>query len=142
MHQVRPADAEAKLDALGWTKDATTGIRTKGGVPINVDWCTTTRPYRGDAIRLAVAQMKQIGIDGTATSRPANPDVFGDWSTPPDTHCNTIHGNYDVVLHGFVSSPDPTGGSLLYTTARASRTIHPHRPERDARLHPRDGRRV
>ena len=110
------ADAEAKLDALGWTKDPTTGIRTKGGVPINVDWCTTTRPYRGDAIRLAVAQMKQIGIDGTATSRPSNPDVFGDWSTPPDTHCNTIHGNYDVVLHGFISSPDPTGSQLLYTT--------------------------
>ena len=127
------AAAETALDALGWTKDPTTGIRTKGGVPINLDYCTTTRPYRGDAIRLAVAQLKQIGINGTATSRPANPDVFGDWSTPPDTKCNTIHGNFDVVLHGFISSPDPTGGSLLYTT-KGNPDVPPHTGQNEMRV--------
>jgi peptide/nickel transport system substrate-binding protein len=111
------AAAAASLDAAGWVKGAD-GFRAKNGVKLAVDYCTTTRPYRIDAITLVASQLKQIGIDASVNVRPAQPDVFGGWNeVPPDTKCNTIHGNFDVVMHGFTASPDPTTAYLTYSTA-------------------------
>ena len=33
-----------------------------------------------------------------------------------DTKCNGIHGNYDVLMHGYTSTPDPTAAYNVYTT--------------------------
>ena len=111
-----PADASAKLDALGWVKGAD-GIRAKAGKKLSVDYCTTTRPYRAQTITLIAAQLKAIGIDAKVNVKPAQPDVFGGWNdVTPDTKCNGTHGNYDVLMHGYTSSPDPTAGTLVYTT--------------------------
>jgi peptide/nickel transport system substrate-binding protein len=113
-----PADAAAKLDALGWKVNASTGIREKGGVKLSVDYCTTTRPYRIDAITLISSQLKAIGINATVNVKPANPDVFGTWTAEPaDTKCNLVHGNFDVAMYGYTSTPDPTTAYSVYTTS-------------------------
>jgi len=112
-----PQDAASKLDALGWTVDPSDGIRAKNGVKLSVDYCTTTRPYRVDSITLIASQLKAIGIDATVNAKPAQPDVFGGWNdVPADTKCNGIHGNYDVLMHGYTSTPDPTAAYNVYTT--------------------------
>ena len=111
-----PADAASKLDALGWTLGSD-GIRAKNGVKLSIDYCTTSRPYRADSITLIASQLATIGVQANVFVKPAQPDVFGSWNdVPADTKCNTIHGNYDVVMHGFTASPDPTSGYLVYAT--------------------------
>ena len=109
-----PAGAEAALDAAGWTKGAD-GTREKNGVKLVLDYCTTTRQYRADTLSLAAAQMSAIGIKVNPLVKPSLPDVFGGWNqVPDDTPCNTIHGNYDVVMHGYTSPLDPLGGYNVY----------------------------
>ncbi|MBF6605597.1 MAG: hypothetical protein IVW53_08470 [Chloroflexi bacterium] len=115
--QQNPQDAAAKLDALGWAVDPSSGIRTKNGVKLVVDYCTTNRPYRADAITLISSQLKAIGIQANVLVKPAVPDVFGGWNdVPADAKCNLVHGNFDVAMFGYVSSPDPTAGYNVYTT--------------------------
>ena len=109
-----PAAAETALDAAGWVRGAD-GIRAKDGTPLELDYCTTTRQYRSDTLALAASQMDAIGIRVNVLVKPALPDVFGGWTqVPDDTPCNTIHGNYDVVMHGYTSPLDPLGGYNVY----------------------------
>jgi peptide/nickel transport system substrate-binding protein len=109
-----PAGAEAALDAAGWAKGAD-GTRAKNGVVLDLDYCTTTRQYRSDTLALAASQMNEIGIRVNVLVKPSLPDVFGGWTqVPDDTVCNTIHGNYDVVMHGYTSPLDPLGGYNVY----------------------------
>jgi peptide/nickel transport system substrate-binding protein len=111
-----PTAAAAMLDAAGWAPGAD-GIRAKGGKKLEVEYCTTTRQYRADAITLIAGQLKKIGILADVKVKPAQPDVFGGWNqVPADQDCNTSHGNFDVVMHGFISSPDPTAGYLTYSS--------------------------
>jgi peptide/nickel transport system substrate-binding protein len=108
--------AKAALDAAGWVPGAD-GIRAKGGKKLEVEMCTTTRPYRGDTLTLYAADLKKLGILGTVKSKPAQPDVFGSWNdVPADTDCNVEHGNYDIAMHGNTSTPDPTSFNALFTS--------------------------
>jgi len=120
-----PTAAAAMLDQAGWTAGAD-GIRAKGGKKLEVEYCTTTRQYRADSITLIASQLKKIGILADVKVKPAQPDVFGGWNqVPADQDCNTSHGNFDVVMHGFISSPDPTSGYLVYSS-KGNPDIPPH----------------
>jgi peptide/nickel transport system substrate-binding protein len=109
-------DANKMLDDAGWTKGAD-GTREKGGKKLEILYCTTTRQYRIDAITLIASQLKAIGVKATVVAKAALPDVFGGWNqVPNDQQCNTQHGNFDVVMHGFTSSQDPTASYLTYSS--------------------------
>ena len=111
-----PAAAAAALDALGW-KVGSDGIRAKDGKKLEIEYCTTTRQYRADSITLAASQLSKIGVKADVKVKPAQPDVFGGWNqVPADQDCNLAHGNFDIAMHGFVSSNDPTGAYLLYSS--------------------------
>jgi peptide/nickel transport system substrate-binding protein len=112
----KPDDANAMLEAAGWVKGAD-GVRAKGGKKLEVEYCTTTRQYRIDAITLIASQLATIGIKAKVVVKNAQPDVFGGWNqVPADQDCNVTHGNFDAVMHGFTSSQDPTAGYLTYST--------------------------
>lgn len=120
-----PAGAAAMLDQAGWTVGSD-GIRAKGGKKLEIEYCTTNRQYRADSITLIASQLKKIGILADVKVKPAVPDVFGGWNqVPADQDCNTSHGNFDVVMHGFISSPDPTSGYLVYSS-KGNPDLPPH----------------
>ena len=128
-----PTAAAAALDAAGWTVGSD-GIRAKGGKKLEVEYCTTTRQYRADTITLVASQLKKVGILAQVKVKPAQPDVFGGWNdVPADQDCNTQHGNYDVVMHGFVSSTDPTSAVLTYST-KGNPDIPPHNGGNETRI--------
>jgi peptide/nickel transport system substrate-binding protein len=110
------ATANAMLDAAGWVPGSD-GVRAKNGKKLEIEYCTTTRQYRIDAITLIASQLAPIGVKATVVVKAAQPDVFGGWNqVPNDQDCNTQHGNFDVVMHGFTSSQDPTASYLTYST--------------------------
>ena len=126
-------DANKMLDDAGWTKGAD-GTREKGGKKLEIKYCTTTRQYRIDAITLIASQLKAIGVKATVVSKPAQPDVFGGWNqVPADQECNTQHGNFDVVMHGFTSSQDPTASYLTYSS-KGNPDIPPHQGGNETRI--------
>ncbi len=107
--------ANAALDAAGWTTGAD-GYRTKGGKTLELQFCTTNRPYRVDSLNVLASQMKAIGIKANTLADTANPNVFGGWdSVPADQPCNLIHGNYDVAMFAWVAPLDPLGSYNVYT---------------------------
>ena len=104
-----PAKANSLLDAAGWVAGAD-GIRAKNGTKLSLTFCTTTRPYRVDSLSVFAANMKAIGVGAVTKPVNANPNFFGGWAAvPADEPCNLIHGNYDVGMFAWVSSPDPIG---------------------------------
>jgi peptide/nickel transport system substrate-binding protein len=110
------ATAKTMLDAAGWVPGSD-GIRAKGGKKLEIEYCTTTRQYRIDAITLIASQLKAIGVLATVKAYKSLPDVFGGWAqVPDDQDCNTQHGNFDVVMHGSISSQDPTTPYLTYSS--------------------------
>ena len=128
-----PTGAAAALDALGWAAGSD-GIREKGGVKLELDICTTNRQYRADAITLIASQLDKIGIRGTVKVKPALPDVFGGWNqVPDDQECNTSHGNFDIVMHGFISSIDPTSPYLVYHS-KGIPDLEPHNGGNEMRI--------
>lgn len=106
--------ANAALDAAGWTKGSD-GYRAKNGKTLEIQFCTTTRPYRSDSLNVYASQMKTIGIKAkTLADSAAN--VFGGWAdVPADQPCNLIHGNYDVAMFAWVAPLDPLGSYNVYT---------------------------
>ena len=121
------------LDAAGWTKGSD-GTREKGGKKLEIKYCTTTRQYRIDAITLIASQLKAIGVKADVVAKPAQPDVFGGWNqVPADQECNTQHGNFDVVMHGFTSSQDPTSPYLTYSS-KGNPDIAPHQGGNETRI--------
>jgi peptide/nickel transport system substrate-binding protein len=110
-----PAKANSLLDAAGWVAGAD-GIRAKGGAKLSLTFCTTTRPYRVDSLSVFAANMKAIGVGAVSKPVKASPNFFGGWNdVPADEPCNLIHGNYDVGMFAWVSSPDPLGSYNVYT---------------------------
>ena len=110
------AAAKKLLDDAGWVPGAD-GVRAKGGKKLEIDYCTTTRQYRIDAITLIASQLAPLGVKAKVIAKPSLPDVFGGWNqVPNDQICNTQHGNFDVVMHGFTSSQDPTAPYLTYSS--------------------------
>jgi len=126
-------DANAMLEAAGWVKGSD-GIRAKGGKKIEVEYCTTTRQYRIDAITLIASQLAAVGIKAKVVSKSAQPDVFGGWNqVPADQDCNTSHGNFDAVMHGFTSSQDPTSPYLVYSS-KGNPDVAPHQGGNETRI--------
>jgi len=128
-----PTAAAAALDAAGWTVGSD-GIRAKDGKKLEVEYCTTTRQYRADSITLIASQLKKVGILADVKVKPSVPDVFGGWNqVPADQDCNTQHGNFDVVMHGFISSIDPTSPYLVYSS-KGNPDLPPHNGGNEMRI--------
>jgi peptide/nickel transport system substrate-binding protein len=109
-----PDKAKQTLDAAGWAVGSD-GFRAKNGVTLALDFCTTQRPYRVDALGLVAAQLAKIGIKVNVHPVPANPDFFGGWNAvAADTPCNLQHGNFDVGQYASVSPLDPLSGYYTY----------------------------
>ena len=112
-----PAAAEKLLTDAGWVKGAD-GFLAKAGKTLELDYCTSARPYRIDSINLMAAQMAKIGVKVNPIPVPAQPNFFGEWeAVAADTPCNLIHGNYDVGQFAWVAPLDPTGSYNVYHSA-------------------------
>jgi peptide/nickel transport system substrate-binding protein len=126
-------DANAMLESAGWVKGSD-GVRAKGGKKLEVEYCTTTRQYRIDAITLIASQLSAVGIKAKVVAKNAQPDVFGGWNqVPADQDCNTQHGNFDAVMHGFISSQDPTSPYLTYSS-KGNPDAPPHQGGNETRI--------
>ena len=109
-----PDKAEQLLTDAGWAIGPD-GFLQKNGKTLELLYCTSTRPYRIDALNLVAAQMAKIGIKVNPTPVPAQPNLFGEWdAVADDTPCNLIHGNYDVGMFAWVAPLDPTGSYNVY----------------------------
>lgn len=108
-------DKAAKILAdAGWAKGPD-GFLQKNGKTLELQYCTSTRPYRIDSLNLEAAQMAKIGVKVDPTPVPSQPNLFGEWdAVADDTPCNLIHGNYDVAQFAFVAPLDPTGSYNVY----------------------------
>jgi peptide/nickel transport system substrate-binding protein len=127
-----PAKANSLLDAAGWVAGAD-GIRAKNGTKLSLTFCTTTRPYRVDSLSVFAANMKAIGVGAVTKPVNANPNFFGGWdAVPADEPCNLIHGNYDVGMFAWVSSPDPIGSYNVYTCGGIP-DVAPHNGQNNTR---------
>ncbi|HEX8938953.1 MAG TPA: ABC transporter substrate-binding protein [Candidatus Limnocylindrales bacterium] len=128
-----PTSAEALLTGAGFTKGSD-GIYAKGGKSIALDFCTTKRQVRIDTLTLVASQLNKIGIKANVLAKPAQPDVFGGWNdVAPDTKCNTIHGNYDVVEHAWVAPLDPLSSYNVYT-CQGNPDPAPHNGQNETRI--------
>ena len=110
-----PKTAAANLAAAGWVAGSD-GILAKGGVKLELSYCTTTRQVRQDTLKLVASQLKAIGIQADVTAAPSG-DVFGAWNdVKADTKCNLQHGTFDVAEFAYVSPLDPLGGYNVYSS--------------------------
>jgi peptide/nickel transport system substrate-binding protein len=127
-----PATAFALLANAGWTK-GTDGYLIKGGKTLELNYCTTTRQFRLDTLKLMADQLKGIGIKVDINTKPDS-DVFGFWDkTKPDTLCNLRHGNFDVAEFAYVSRFDPLGGYRIYHSSQIPDNV-PHDGENVTRV--------
>lgn len=110
-----PAQANSLLDAAGWVKGSD-GIRAKNGKKLEVNFCTTTRPYRVDSLSVYASNLKAIGI--SSKSSPVKSSlIFDGWNDPATDPCSLIHGNYDLAMFAWVAPLDPLGSYNVYTCA-------------------------
>jgi peptide/nickel transport system substrate-binding protein len=127
-----PATASALLANAGWTKGAD-GYLIKGGKPLQLSYCTTTRQYRLDTLQAMAAQLQQIGIKVQVNSRPDS-DFFGLWDkVAANTVCNLRHGNFDVAEFAYVSPFDPLRGYRVYHSSEIP-DVSPHDGENISRI--------
>ena len=110
-----PAAATKLLTDAGWVKGSD-GILAKGGVKLELQYCTTTRQVRQDTLKLVASQLNAIGIKADVNA-VSSTDLFGGWdAAKADTKCNLVHGNFDVAEFAYVSPLDPLGSYNVYTT--------------------------
>jgi len=110
-----PAGATKLLTDAGWVKGSD-GIFAKGGVKLELQYCTPTRQVRQDTLKLVASQLNAIGIKADVNAVSAT-DLFGGWdAAKADTKCNLVHGNFDVAEFAYVSPLDPLGSYNVYTT--------------------------
>lgn len=108
-----PTQANSLLDAASWVK-GTDGIRTKNGKKLEVNFCTTKRPYRVDSLAVYASNLKAIGI--SSKSSPVKSSlIFDGWNDPATDPCSLIHGNYDLAMFAWVAPLDPLGSYNVYT---------------------------
>jgi peptide/nickel transport system substrate-binding protein len=103
-----PAAAAAALDAAGWTVDETTGLRTKDGVGLRMQLCTSSgNPTRLTTIGLISQNLAAIGIPTDIATADAASVYFAGWAdTTPDTNCSIYRGTYDGALFAWVQTGD------------------------------------
>jgi peptide/nickel transport system substrate-binding protein len=110
-----PAAATKLLTDAGWVKGSD-GVFAKGGVKLELQYCTTTRQVRQDTLKLVASQLNAIGIKADVNA-VSSTDLFGGWdAAKADTKCNLVHGNFDVAEFAYVSPLDPLGSYNVYTT--------------------------
>lgn len=127
-----PAKAEKLLTDAGWAKGSD-GFLQKNGKTLELQYCTSTRPYRIDSLNLEAAQMAKIGVKVNVNPVPSQPNLFGEWdAVADDTPCNLIHGNYDVAQFAFVAPLDPTGSYNVYHS-RGIPDAEPHNGQNNTR---------
>ncbi len=128
-----PAAAAKLLDDAGWTVGSD-GVRAKAGKQLAVEYCTTTRQVRIDTLTLVASQLKAIGVKANVTAAKANPNVFGAYdTTPADTKCNLLHGNFDVAEFAYISPLDPQSGYGVYHSSQIPDNP-PHNGQNDTRI--------
>jgi peptide/nickel transport system substrate-binding protein len=108
-----PTTATTLLANAGWTKGSD-GFLAKGGKVLELSYCTTTRQFREDTLKLIASQLKAIGIKVNVNAKPST-DVFGAWKdTTATTLCNLQQGAFDVAEFAYVSPIDPLSGYNVY----------------------------
>jgi peptide/nickel transport system substrate-binding protein len=109
-----PTSASTLLANARWAKNAD-GYLSKAGQLLELTYCTDTRQFRVDTLKLVTSQLGAIGIKVDVATK-SDADVFGLWSaTKPDTQCNLRHGNFDVAEFSLQSPPiDPLPGYFRY----------------------------
>jgi peptide/nickel transport system substrate-binding protein len=116
-----PDKAASLLDGAGW-KVGADGFRSKNGVELSLDYCTTTRQYRVDALGLVAAQLAKIGVK--VNVKPVKSTIlFGSWNDiAADTPCNLAHGTFDVAQYASVSPTDPLSSYYSYHSSQIPET--------------------
>ena len=109
------AGATKLLTDAGWVAGSD-GVLAKGGVKLELQYCTTTRQVRQDTLKLVASQLNKIGIKVDVNAVSAT-DLFAAWNdTKADTKCNLQHGNFDVAEFAYVTPLDPLSSYNVYTT--------------------------
>lgn len=100
--------ANAILENAGWKRDPRTGIRSKGGEPLQLTHYAWAAQQWQDIAAIAQASWKQIGVD-VRIVRADNSQI-----------ATIISGKYDVAPLGLGLTNDPISGlvQLLRTTNR------------------------
>ena len=131
--KAHPDQATTLLANAGWTKGSD-GFLAKGGVKLELNYCTTTRQVREDTLKLIANQLKAVGIKVDVNAKPST-DVFGGYNdTKATTLCNLQHGNFDVAEFAYVSPLDPLGGYNVYHSSGNPDTNPQHNGQNTARI--------
>lgn len=100
--------AKAKLDEAGWVVDAETGLRTKDGVSLRFQMCTSSgNPTRLTTLGKINQYLNAIDIPSDIQTADATSVYFASWAdTTPETQCSIYRGTYDVALFAWVVGGD------------------------------------
>lgn len=103
-----PEGAMALLDESGWLVDETTGLRTKDGVALQFNICTSAgNPSRLTTVGKVNQYLNAIGIPTTIQTADAASVYFAGWAdTTPETQCSLYRGTYDLALFAYVLGGD------------------------------------
>lgn len=140
-----PAAAAAMLDEAGWVVDAETGLRTKDGVGLRMQICTSSgNPTRLTTVGKISQYLGAIGIPSDIATADAASVYFAGWAdTTPDTQCSIYRGTYDGALFAWVQGGDIYGNwYFVYHTDQIPSNRNPNgsnntrisTPELDAAL--------
>ena len=91
------ADAQALLDAAGWTDSDGDGVRDKGGVALRFSISTSDEPARVNAASRIATDLEAVGIKARVDTVPF--DQLVDSVARPRA--------FDALLVGITSAPDP-----------------------------------
>ena len=123
-----PAKAMALLDEAGWLDDGS-GTRSKDGVPLRLQMCTSS----GNSTRLTTLgvvnqQLSAVGIPSDIQTEDAASVYFADWAdTTPDTECSIYRGSYDIALFAWVFSGDLYGDQFyVYDSTQIPSDANPN----------------
>ncbi len=99
--------ANAILDEAGWLVSET-GLRTKDGVGLRFQMCTSSgNPTRLTTVGKVNQYLGAIGIPSDISTADAASVFFASWAeTTPDTQCSIYRGTYDVALFTYVIGGD------------------------------------
>lgn len=101
LREYDPELANQLLDEAGWIDTDGDGTRDKDGVPLILQWYSTTRQLRMDYQVVAQEYLRAVGIDTVLINTPGASMLF---ATLPQRGIMSS-GNYDLAL--FARSNDP-----------------------------------
>lgn len=108
-----PADCAAAaraLDAAGWDRDARTGVRHRGGVPLTVRLLVPTSSAERQAVAVVLqAQLRCAGIDVRIDQTELNTSID-----------DLVHGKFDATLLDLTWDPSPASARQIWAGASAA----------------------